>query len=132
DQARVVTAEADVFVDLGEYFRRQPAPLADRREADVLLHDLGPLFDQILVEQGHEEIELRLRSFPVFGTQAEKRQLADAEPAALLDRRADADDAAAMAFVPGQAAFLRPAAVSVHDHRDFPWQAIGVESRGRD
>ena len=78
-------------------------------------------------QQGHQEIELGLRPFPVLAAEAVERQLADAEPAALLDGGADALDAAAVALDARQAALLGPAAVAVHDDGDVPRQA----GRGR-
>ena len=81
------------------HFVGQSLPPADDREANVLLHDLGPLVDQVLVEQGHQEFEFRLRPFPVLRAEAVERELANSEPTALFDGRPYALHAAAMALV---------------------------------
>src|SRR5439155_21899490 len=101
-----------------------------RREADVLFHDLRAFPDQILAEQGHEKIELLTRAFPVFAAQAEKSELADAQPATFLHRGANALDTAAMALDPRQAALPRPAAVAVHDDGNVPRQPGRIKTGG--
>src|SRR5262249_39692228 len=122
--ARVRLAEADVLVDLGQHLGRQSLAPADGAEADVPLHDLFALREEILVEEGHEEIELALRSFPVFGGETVERQLPDAEPAAFFDGGADAADALAMSLDARQVALPGPAAVAVHDDGDMARQAV--------
>src|SRR5439155_22638550 len=94
--------------------------------------DLGPLVDQVLMQEGHQEIEFRLRPLPVLGTEAVERELPDAEAAAFFDRRANAFYAAAVTFVSWQAALLRPSAVAVHDDGDVPRQPVRVQAGGRD
>src|SRR5207244_1210664 len=109
----------------------QARPPADGREADVLLHDLGPLVAEVLAEQRHQEVELRLWPLQFFDAEAVERELADAEPAALLDGRANALDAAAVALDARQAALPGPAAVAVHDNGDVPRQPLrGEAGRG--
>ena len=93
---------------------------ADHADADVLLHDRGPLLDHVLLEQVHQEIELALRPLPVLARQAIQRELLDAQPGALLGRAAHAGHAAAVPLDPRQALPLRPAAVAVHDDGDVP------------
>src|SRR5207253_2811069 len=101
---------------------------ADGGEADVLLADLLALGEEVLVEQGHEQVELGLRPLPVLDAEAVQGELLDAEAAALLDGGADALDAAAVALDAGQAAAAGPAAVAVHDDGDVPRQPGGVEA----
>ena len=86
-----------------------------------------PFLDEILLQQGHEEVEFRLGALPVLAAEAVERELADAEPAAFLDGGADAVGAAGVAFDARQAALLRPAAVAVHDDGDVLRQPRGVQ-----
>src|SRR5947207_3097047 len=77
---------------------RQLGTPANRGEANILLHDLRPLDEQVFVEQRHEKVDFRLRPFPIFDAEAIKRELTDAEPAAFLNGGADAENAATMAL----------------------------------
>src|SRR5262249_14977465 len=105
---------------------------ADGGETDVLLQDLGALVDQVLVEQDHEEVQLRLGPLPVLDAEAVQGELADAEPAALLDGGAHALDTAAVSLDARQAALPGPATVTIHDDSDMPGQSLWVEASGFD
>src|SRR5262249_1697233 len=95
-------------------------------EADVLLHDLLPLLDQVLFEERHEEVELGLRALPVLAAETVERELPDPEPAALLDGRAHADHAARVPFDARQPPLPRPAAVAVHDDGDVRGELLPI------
>ena len=117
-----VWRQADVLVDLGQHLGGQPLAPADDREADVLVEDLLPLVEQILLQQRHEEVELGLGPLPVLGAEAVKRELPDAEPAAFLGDGIDRLGAARVALDARLARALRPAAVAVHDDGDVARQ----------
>ena len=50
---------------------------AKHAHADVIAHDRRALLDHVLFEQMHQEINFRLRPFPVFAGEAVKRELLD-------------------------------------------------------
>src|SRR5262249_21244950 len=122
NHAGVVAAQADVLVKFADYRRWQTVAPADAGEADVLGHDFLALFQQIVLQEHHEEIKLVLRALPVFDAEAVEGQLLQSEAATLFDHRANALHAAAMAFHPRQSLAPRPATVAVHDDGDVAWQ----------
>ena len=69
-----------------------------------------------------------LRPLPVLAAETVERQLADAQPATLLDRGATLCDAAGVALDARQAALLRPAAIAVHDDGDVVRQSLRLQS----
>src|SRR5437660_381730 len=85
-----------------------------------------------MAQEAHEELELARRPLPVLDRQAEQRELLEAEPASLLDDRADALDPPAVAHDPGEAPAHGPSAVPVHDDRDVPRELLGPEPDRRD
>ena len=119
-------------VELAEHVGGQPLAAADHRQPDVLLHQLGPLDDQEMAEQPHQELQLARRPLPVLDREAVERELVEAEPAPFLDDGADALDPPAVARDPGQAPALGPAAVAVHDDGDVPGQLLGPQPERRD
>jgi hypothetical protein len=82
-----------------------------------------------MTEQGHQEIQLFLRPFPILHAQAVERQLLDAEPTTLFNGGPDAFHAPAVSFDPWQTALLRPAAVAIHDDRYMARQSCWVKTR---
>src|SRR5262249_53011810 len=106
--AGVLRTEADVLVDLAQHLGAQSLAAADGREADILLHELRALTDQVFVQEGHEEIELGLRPLPVLDAQAIERELPQTQPAPLFDHRPYALDPARMSLDPREPALLCP------------------------
>jgi hypothetical protein len=76
----------------------QPLTTTDDCELQVLADDLRPLFDQILLKQLHEQLELQRRPLPVFAAEAIERKLFEAQTRALFDNRADGRNTATVAF----------------------------------
>ena len=119
-------------VELRQHLVRQALAAADHPDLDVLVHQLGPLDDQEMPEQPHQELELARRPLPVLDREAVERELLEPEPASLLDDGADALDAPAMPHDPGQAPPLGPSAVAVHDDRDVPGKLLGTQAHRGD
>ena len=113
-------AHVDRLVELAQHWLGNLVAAADHAHADVVVHDRRALFDHVLLEQVHQEVDSRLRPLPVLARQAIERELLDLQPGALLGRAADGGDAAAVAGDARQILPLGPAAVAVHDDRDVP------------
>src|SRR5262249_21753327 len=96
--AGIVLAEADIFIDFAQHVVGQIAAAANGSEANVLIENLPAFFDEILLQERHEEIEFGPRSFPILAAKTVKRQLPDTEPAAFLHRGANAMGATGMAL----------------------------------
>ncbi len=131
DHAGVLAADANVFVDLVQNIGRQAGAPANGREANLLLHYLGALVEQILLQKGHQEFELGPGTFPILDAQAIERQLLNAQAAAFLDRGPHALNAPAMPLDARQAALLRPTTVAVHNNSHVPRQSGQISRRLR-
>src|SRR5262249_11813809 len=118
NHAGVAPAHANVFVDVAKDRGGQIVATTNGGKANVLLHDLRTLIHQILAEQGHQEIQLRLRPLPILDAQAVERQLFDAQPTAFFHGGAYALNAALVPLDTRQTALPGPPAVAIHDDRD--------------
>ena len=101
---------------MSEHFAvRQAVEIAEYAQADAVALHGGELFAKEADQQLEEQADFILGAAPVFLREGVERQVADAERAALGHDGFGGADAGLMAFAAGQAAFLRPAAVAVHD-----------------
>ena len=94
---------------------------ADHADANVLLHDRGPLLDHVLLEQVHQEFEFALGALPVLARQAIERELFDVEPGTFLGDPPHAGDSAAMALDPRQTLTLGPTTIAIHNNSNVGW-----------
>lgn len=126
-QPAIPAAELHVSVDLAEHVGRQSFAATDDAEANVLFENLFPLFNEILLQQGHQEIQLCLRPLPVLGAEAVKAELFEPQPARLFHHRPDRAHAAGVPLRSGLAALAGPPAVAIHDDRHVPGQPMAQE-----
>src|SRR5207302_4399111 len=91
-------------------------------------HDLRTLFDQVMPQERHQEIQLLLRPLPVLHAQAVEGQLANAEPATLFDGGPDTRYPAAVSFDARQPTLLGPTAIPIHDDCDMAGQPRWIET----
>ena len=115
----------DRFVELFLAGFRQIRQAADRLEPDVFFDQLRRFLFQKTLEQIHEREDFGFRALPVLGRESVEGEELDPQIAAAFDAGADGVGAFFVAFDPGQAAFLGPAAVAIHDDRDVARDRFG-------
>src|SRR5579871_4171261 len=125
--ARVVARRRDRLAQRSAHRRGQPAQVADREQADVMLHHLAELALQVAAQQRHEAVDLARRAVPVLAREREQREVLDAQPPARLHHRAHRLLAGTVPVEARKAALLRPAAVAVHDDGDVARQPRGID-----
>ena len=124
----VIRGDFDGFVEfVGDAFGQPFAP-ADLREADVVLHHLAALCDEILSVERHAEVDFLNGALPIFDGEAVKREHFEFEPGSLGDDQADGFGAFAMTQDARQAASLSPAPVAIHDDGDMARQRRGRQA----
>ena len=100
-----------------ENWQRPNDEVADRLQADAVVHDLRPLVDEVVVEELHQRVHLIRRALPVLRRERVQRERAEADLARAAHDIAHALRALAVAVDSRQLAPARPAAVAVHDDR---------------
>jgi hypothetical protein len=122
DHAAVLRRVADERVEPLADERREPLELADGAEADAVLHDLGALRLEEVVEQLPQRADLRGRAGPVLRAEGVQRERLEADSPALARHRAHRLRSLAVASDARERPRLGPAAVAVHDDRDVARQ----------
>jgi hypothetical protein len=113
--------------ELALHARVEPLDAADGHEADVVVHQRGQLFPQVLLEQHHQRGHFVAWPLPVLDGEGVEGDGAELEARRGLDDLAHRGDAGAVALDARQVARAGPAAVAVHDHGDVPRQPLQVD-----
>src|SRR6266436_2281642 len=101
--------------------------VADREEADAILHHPLHFGHEVVAEKAHQRRHFVLWAVPVLAREGVEAQVRDAEPARGLDDLLHRVLATAMPHDTGQPALGSPTPVSVHDDRDVARQALFVD-----
>ena len=100
----------------------------DLDQADIVLHDLGPLLDQVVDVEVHERVDLLLGPLPVLGAEGVKREGLDIEPGAVRDDRPNVGGSFDVPVDAGQVAQVRPPPVAIHDDGNVPGEPVGLHA----
>ena len=107
--------------------RGQPVHLADGDEADVVVHDLVALFDDVVAQKLHQRRDLLDGALPVLRRERVQRQRPQAHLARGANHLAHGLGALAVTLDARQAVLLSPAAVAVHDDRHVAGKLGGID-----
>src|SRR5690606_6238344 len=99
---------------------RESIEVAEHPHGHALASQLGRLLGDVLLEEGHQRIDLGLRTLPVLVREREQRQHLDAGVERALDGLAHRPGPRLVAGGTGEAALAGPAAVAIHDDGDVP------------
>ena len=126
--ARVVLHERFCLAHLALQALGHALHAADEADAHIVVVHLLELFEQVLREELHEELDLRTRALPVLCREGVDRQGLDAQIDGSLEDVLERLDARLVARRADEALALRPASIAIHDDGDVARQALPVDS----